>query len=52
MRKLVTAIFLATVLGFAAAAQTPSPTPVDPLIAEKQHVDRIVECLRKTLAGI
>jgi beta-alanine--pyruvate transaminase len=23
-----------------------------PLIAEKQHVDRIVECLRKTLAGI
>jgi beta-alanine--pyruvate transaminase len=23
-----------------------------PLIAEKQHIDRIVECLRKTLAAV
>jgi lysophospholipase L1-like esterase len=41
MKKLVTAIFLTTVLGIAAAAQTPTPTPVDPLTAEKQRGDRL-----------
>lgn len=41
MRKLIAAIFLTTVLGIAAAAQTPTPSPVDALTAEKQRGDRL-----------
>ncbi len=41
MKKLIAAIFLTTILGFAAIAQTPTPAPVDPLTAEKQRGDRL-----------
>src|SRR5438552_2224810 len=41
MRGFVIAIFLSLVLGFVANGQTPTPTPLDPLAAEKQRADRL-----------
>jgi lysophospholipase L1-like esterase len=41
MRNLVSSIFLTAILGIVVAAQTPTPTPVDPLTAEKQRGDRL-----------